>query len=73
MPDPDGRADIATSKMRNLLLNKNNIETTDIKNILLESPNFNELTLMTTVIDVKNGIIDFKIWSKPTQDRKSVV
>ena len=42
---------------------KQTIGSDDFWEILIESPNFNELTLMTTVIDVGKGTIRYEIWN----------
>ena len=50
--DPDGRSDIATEKVRKTAIQNAEVEAGDLWRILLASPNFNELTLMSSVIDV---------------------
>jgi hypothetical protein len=54
-PDPDTRRTIGTERMNALIEKKKIVSKDDIKNILLQYPNFNPYTLMTALLDVKNG------------------
>jgi hypothetical protein len=62
VPDPDGRSIAATQKIQKVLRQNNQINSSNIWQILSEAPNFNELTLMTGLIDIVSGEITYKIW-----------
>ena len=63
IPDPDGRSTAATAKLTELVTSQKDVLPSDLWKILLESPNFNKLTLMTTVVDVAHAKVEYKVWS----------
>lgn len=63
-PDPDGRTTAATDKLKKIIESKYSVLPSDVWKILLENPNFNSLTLMSCIIDVKNGKVHHKIWTQ---------
>ena len=62
--DPDGRSTAALTKLNGVIQNSGKANSSDIWRILTEKPNFNNLTLMTGVIDVEKGEINHQVWEK---------
>ena len=61
VPDPDGR-DIAANRKIAAYASQGEVSSDNVWTVLEEHPNFNNLTLMSTVIDVKNAQIEYKLW-----------
>lgn len=59
--DPDTRRDIAEEKMKKLNANTS-ISRETVWNILTESPNKNNLTLITVLIDTSRNYINATVW-----------
>lgn len=61
-PDEDGRMGAATAKLRQAIVEKGLITQDDVWQILEEAPNFNNLTLMTAILDTISGKSRVCIW-----------